>query len=757
MTELHDDLVTVLDAVEIHSDRRFAVLGLRRDLEDGGLKPVDALASVLYERLYTRSAARHWLAVTRLRDRRDFVAVLSAANVGRGWWQAGWTIRRVEADGRVFVERHGVAFDDLTSSVRADGDAIAAGASCRVLVPKERRGAMPGFYVADGDAGDSPEGEAEIVRDYWHLRPEAAAPFLAAATSLLNEAGIPFQIKVLADPGAYRRADAGVLYLDRRDRERAGPIIAGIYAQVASALRADVPLFTKRLAPGLGYAEDPAGEMSFGQHRCHLIAGAIWDSFRSSQADRQGRALAIVAAFRREGLDPSRPHLGPGSSLERDPQPPAVTATVPVATPSVSLLEAAARIGRSLCRSAYRDDRGGLCNWMGRSIPDGLDPDAPIPPTASALGPGVYDGSAGTALFLGHLFAATGDVEVRGTALAAIRRSIRRLDRPTRSGATSPLSLHSGALGIAFAGRIIAVLIGDPGLDAEACSVLDRILERPELPRSPDLLDGIAGAIPALLATGRGPGLERCLSLAVRLGEELVRRAIRRDGSCAWPSDEELGVEMTSRPLTGLSHGAAGIGLALFELFATTGREDFLETARGAFAYEDSLFDARRANWPDLRLIGSSDRPDPGDDFAVAWCHGAPGIALTRLRAARLDRDRSDDYLHSARIAIATTLEAIDGQVEESDADATPCHGLAGLIEIAWTAGRMLDEPSWCARALAAAEVLIAQHAASDDWPSGAPSGGPNPSLMIGTAGIGYTFLRLHDPETVPSILLLTP
>jgi lantibiotic modifying enzyme len=49
--------------------------------------------------------------------------------------------------------------------------------------------------------------------------------------------------------------------------------------------------------------------------------------------------------------------------------------------------------------------------------------------------------------------------------------------------------------------------------------------------------------------------------------------------------------------------------------------------------------------------------------------------------------------------------------------------------------------------------MLIARHAAAGDWPSGTPSGGPNPSLMLGTAGIGYTVLRLHDPNRVPSIL----
>ncbi len=38
-----------------------------------------------------------------------------------------------------------------------------------------------------------------------------AAPFIAAATSILNASSVPFRLKVLRNPGEYNRADAGVL------------------------------------------------------------------------------------------------------------------------------------------------------------------------------------------------------------------------------------------------------------------------------------------------------------------------------------------------------------------------------------------------------------------------------------------------------------------------------------------------------------------------------------------------------------------
>jgi hypothetical protein len=42
-------------------------------------------------------------------------------------------------------------------------------------------------------------------------------------------------------------------------------------------------------------------------------------------------------------------------------------------------------------------------------------------------------------------------------------------------------------------------------------------------------------------------------------------------------------------------------------------------------------------------------------------------------------------------------------------------------------------------------------------WPCGVPGGGESPSLMLGLAGIGHFYLRLYDPASVPSVLLVKP
>jgi hypothetical protein len=116
---------------------------------------------------------------------------------------------------------------------------------------------------------------------------------------------------VINDPAAYQRADAGVLYFGRRHYDHIRSAVARVFQTVRDGLRPEVPLFTKRLAPGLGLAEDPRNGMSFGQHRCHLVAQALWRAFERGQTTREARAEALAWAYREAGLDPLRPYLEP--------------------------------------------------------------------------------------------------------------------------------------------------------------------------------------------------------------------------------------------------------------------------------------------------------------------------------------------------------------------------------------------------------------------------------------------------------------
>ncbi len=199
------------------------------------------------------------------------------------------------------------------------------------------------------------------------------------------------------------------------------------------------------------------------------------------------------------------------------------------------------------------------------------------------------------------------------------------------------------------------------------------------------------------------------------------------------------------RPLTGLSHGAAGIGWSLLELAHRTGQPEFLEAARGAFEYEDRWFRPEENNWPDFREEDSQQAPS-----CVAWCHGAPGIGLARLRAISLGHA---EYLGSARAAVATTREALADRDDWIEGDFSLCHGRAGLGEILRYAARVLPAEGAGPLVLEMATDAVDRYGYEwDQWPCGVRRGS-NPSLMLGLAGIGYFYLGLAEPD-LPCVLL---
>jgi hypothetical protein len=324
MTAIHADLAEALDAIAIESSDRYRILGAVRELGDAPRPPDSsavlpmALSADLYGGLYTRPGRARAPAVPDFLAQRDFLSALSAANTGRGTWEPHWKIGETDEDGRTAVTKDGLTFWVPPDGLRVRGGRLEPGASCRVRVGKELRALMPGFYLAigDGDEDDETEAEEPVIRLYWHLTADAAVPYLAAATTHLNKARVPFRTKVLSDPWAYERADAGVLYFGQRHFARVREAVGPILSAVGAGLRGTVPLFTKPLAPGLGFAEDPRNGMSFGQHRCFLIAQGLWKAFEQGEHERDARGAAIARAFREAGLDPLRPHLEPNSTTD---------------------------------------------------------------------------------------------------------------------------------------------------------------------------------------------------------------------------------------------------------------------------------------------------------------------------------------------------------------------------------------------------------------------------------------------------------
>jgi hypothetical protein len=84
--------------------------------------------------------------------------------------------------------------------------------------------------------------------------------------------------------------------------------------------------------------------------------------------------------------------------------------------------------------------------------------------------------------------------------------------------------------------------------------------------------------------------------------------------------------------------------------------------------------------------------------------------------------------------------------------------GAGGLADLLLEAAQTLGRPELHQAAEAVGRTGISRfHETDMPWPCGVPVRGETPNLMLGLAGIGYLYLRLYAPESVRSILVLTP
>jgi lantibiotic modifying enzyme len=388
-------------------------------------------------------------------------------------------------------------------------------------------------------------------------------------------------------------------------------------------------------------------------------------------------------------------------------------------------LDAAWALGSRIVGDAVWHD--GRCTWMGATA-DGKEP---WRLKYRALGPRVYEGTAGVGLFLAQLAVITGEGAPRRAAVGALRHALERapaLLPADRDG------LYAGVMGVALAAARVAAWLDEPEIGAGAAGlVADGTVTAG---RCADVLSGTAGVVIGRLALGD----PRSVETAVRLGDDLLARGRATEHGLSWASPGDR------RPVCGLSHGAAGIGWALAELFAATGEARFRDGAASAFAYERSWLDPESGTWPDLRVPGQrrGRPPAPGTTTTGTWCRGEAGIAQTRLRAAALTGGEAER--RDAGVALATTRHHVAGLNEREIEDLSLCHGAAGSADVLLHGGQAAPE------ALALGHHALERYGdGREPWPCGV-TGGVTPGLFLGLSGIGWWLLRCHDAR-VPSPL----
>jgi lantibiotic modifying enzyme len=392
-----------------------------------------------------------------------------------------------------------------------------------------------------------------------------------------------------------------------------------------------------------------------------------------------------------------------------------------------SFLDAADRIGAQLADAAIWYE--GRCNWVGARFEEKHE-FGEI--THASLGPNLYAGTSGIAVFLANLAAVTGDRGLRRTAFGAINHAVDRYEDQgrVRSG------LYEGGIGVALAAAWTGMLLHNPGLDERAVRIGMACTGTSERDDLFDLGSGISGAVVGALCLWGLLGDRVFLDRAARVGDDLTQVVDRRVRS-SW--ENRRGVA----ELTGFLHGTAGVGWALLELAEATGDSRYREAAKQVFDHLRCVFDPVAQNWPDFRVQEGRRRSPRGPwPCATSWCNGAPGIALSLLRADQLVPDPTSRG--EAVAGLRTTAKEVREALHAETADYSLCHGLTGnamVLQDSWSG------PDLHPLTVEVAETGLARHGSGElPWPCGTYDL-QTPNLFLDVAGIGMFYLRLCDPS----------
>lgn len=423
------------------------------------------------------------------------------------------------------------------------------------------------------------------------------------------------------------------------------------------------------------------------------------------------------------------------------------------------VLKEVIRIGDWLLSIAKKDDSGMWWESIGKNL------DHTISWSTHA---NVYSGVSGIVLFLLELGKLTGESRYKTAAIDGMRWTLGYCEK----NPSYYYAFFTGRMGIVYTLLKVAEATGESRWREKALEIARLSTYALEAPRiTDDLINGDAGTVVGLLHLHAATGEPWILKTIDSFVERLIHRAHQGPKGLYWGRSGKI-----INGLCGFSHGAAGVGWVFLELGRYFNNDTFYRVATQAFLYETLHYDEIRRNWKDLRQ-GVYDEEDEAEHrnaylennlafftrggIMNGWCHGAAGIGLSRLRALKLFKNSFDD--DSYKLCEQDMLNAIEKTIRTDTglvkgASFILCHGSGGNAELFLEAYNVLNDKKYLALAEDVARRALAYREKNNMYISGYGFGidAEDTSLFMGTAGIGYFYLRLLAPHDVPSILAPT-
>lgn len=400
-------------------------------------------------------------------------------------------------------------------------------------------------------------------------------------------------------------------------------------------------------------------------------------------------------------------------------------------------------IAEKLMTSSKEDDHGVFWETLHRQ---------PYGELYNQVNEEIYNGVSGISLFFVFLYNYTHDLRHLKTA----QRSISWIMHFVKIHPKEHYTFYTGLTGVVYLNIKMFEATGNDFYLQSASGLIkeleDGIKSKVILD---DLLSGNAGNLLVITSLYTHTHDPQHLQLVKFLIDKLVGNARISKEGIKWGYKNNA-----IDSFTGMSHGASGIAHVLIEVAKALDYKELNWMAEKAFAFEDQYYSKHLSSWIDMR-ISAHHKTDPeilnaGAKFYYndkkdvnAWAHGIAGMGLARLNAYQSLNKK--EFKKGSLRAIIRTLADVES--EQSFSNFTLSTGLGSWIELLLTASEILNNPVLKQKAITLALKAIGSKNRNGFYGSGWYINKEDPALLVGTAGIGYMFLKILYANTA-SILI---
>lgn len=368
-------------------------------------------------------------------------------------------------------------------------------------------------------------------------------------------------------------------------------------------------------------------------------------------------------------------------------------------------------------------------SWISVTM-QGFEEDVWLP---SVLNDDLYSGNAGISLFLTTLWHLTGRKYYLNYSKQAIETSKAQLESKLLSK-NSDVGAFIGVGGTLYSLFELASVTKDYKLKQYIFDTILKLESKIEFDKTNDVIGGNAGLLAVILKMVDNDPMFvdiKIKNIIQKIVNKLLKESKVTDTKRYWEC-------IPGQSYCGFSHGNSGIHTYLYKAMKYIGDTRVNRIINESLNYEKCCYSMIDKDW--YRNIEQK-------KISYSWCHGSPGILLSKLLLSK-NGFYYDDLNKEIEISLNNTKKYGIGN------NPTYCHGDLGNLSILILASKLFKDTGIENKCHHIFQELY-ENILSKEWMNNKYKSTNNYGLMVGLSGWGYSMLSNYSKQEISNFLWL--